>query len=711
MSFLAPWMLFALVLASAPIIIHLLNRRRFLRVDWAPMKYLKLTLKSNRRRLRLEQWLLLAVRTLAVLALFLAVARPVGTGTNLAGFLHVQGRASRVIVIDDSLSMSAQTDGQAAFARALETAVQILQVVGQQDSITVIRTSQPDEPLVRHAQPDEEQSARLYEAIRTMEQRQSASNWTTTLEAVDSHLQSAVYPLREVLLVTDLWVGGWNSDSIRLCDRWEEQKVTLRIFDVGKDPTGNRSVVSLEQATPVALLDTVVTVTATIRNDGAEPLKSEQALLKVDESVQPVVLPEIATDSTVEVPLSLTFDQPGQHRVTLQLPADVLPDDDVRHLIVDVRRNVDVTLVDGDPGLAPFESETDFLEIALTAGNAPWHATRAISSEWLEQPLTAPDIVVLANVTTVPPERVQELEELVSAGMGLMIFAGNEVDVDGCNGTLYRDGKGLLPARISQVRDDEVAGLTLEPFPDSPLAPLGKISPEALSRIRPRRFADVSLSAETDEQVRVLARWNDPQQSPAVLEKQFGRGRVLFWTVSADREWSDWPTDASYVLAMRMAAQAIAARASLGENLLCGQPITFPLNPDLAPTQATMQHVGSETVETLPVDRTIPDAPRLVELRTHAAGFYEARWDEAGLGERTQLFAADPDLLDVQQMRLSTASLPSFFGRLTPKVIQFSGNADDVATQGSELWRYLIVGLLGLTLVESCLASWVGRVR
>ena len=54
MSFLAPWMLFALVLASAPIIIHLLNRRRFLRVDWAPMKYLKLTLKSNRRRLRLH---------------------------------------------------------------------------------------------------------------------------------------------------------------------------------------------------------------------------------------------------------------------------------------------------------------------------------------------------------------------------------------------------------------------------------------------------------------------------------------------------------------------------------------------------------------------------------------------------------------------------------------------------------------------------------
>ncbi len=98
MSFLAPWMLFGLVLASAPIIIHLLNRRRFLRVDWAPMKYLKLTLKSNRRRLRLEQWLLLAVRTLLVVAVVLAVAEPyfqsLGLGA-IAGHIHQPNATSQ----------------------------------------------------------------------------------------------------------------------------------------------------------------------------------------------------------------------------------------------------------------------------------------------------------------------------------------------------------------------------------------------------------------------------------------------------------------------------------------------------------------------------------------------------------------------------------------------------------------------------------------
>src|ERR1051325_9613754 len=108
MTFLAPWLLGGLALAAVPVIIHLLNRRRFRLVDWGPMHYLKLTLKTNRRRLRLEQWLLLAVRTLAVAALFLAVARPAVSGTGFGAWLAGRSRTSRVLVIGDSLSMDAR---------------------------------------------------------------------------------------------------------------------------------------------------------------------------------------------------------------------------------------------------------------------------------------------------------------------------------------------------------------------------------------------------------------------------------------------------------------------------------------------------------------------------------------------------------------------------------------------------------------------------
>jgi hypothetical protein len=46
-----------------------------------------------------------------------------------------------------------------------------------------------------------------------------------------------------------------------------------------------------------------------------------------------------------------------------------------------------------------------------------------------------------------------------------------------------------------------------------------------------------------------------------------------------------------------------------------------------------------------------------------------------------------------------------------PKIIQVSPDADDIATEGSELWRHLAMILLGLLAIESCLAPWVGRIR
>src|SRR5215208_7061882 len=134
MTFLAPYLPGGLILASVPIIIHLLNRRRFRLVEWAPMKYLKLTIKTNRRRLRIEQLILLAVRTLVVLLLVFAVARPVISRGGIAGWLGAKGRTSRVLVIDDSLSMGyVAGGGRSAFDAAKEASGQLLKAVGPQD--------------------------------------------------------------------------------------------------------------------------------------------------------------------------------------------------------------------------------------------------------------------------------------------------------------------------------------------------------------------------------------------------------------------------------------------------------------------------------------------------------------------------------------------------------------------------------------------------
>ena len=53
-----------LAAAAAPLLIHLWNRRKYREVPWAAIEYLLAAMRKNSRRMQLEQWLLLAVRTL-----------------------------------------------------------------------------------------------------------------------------------------------------------------------------------------------------------------------------------------------------------------------------------------------------------------------------------------------------------------------------------------------------------------------------------------------------------------------------------------------------------------------------------------------------------------------------------------------------------------------------------------------------------------------
>ncbi len=115
LTFLSPLLIWGTLLGAIPLIIHLLNRRRFRRVEWAPMRYLKLTIQRNRRRIQIEQLLLLLLRIALPVLLFFFLARPVLNPTGLEGWLGSGGRSSQVVLVDDSLSMGYAADGPPAF--------------------------------------------------------------------------------------------------------------------------------------------------------------------------------------------------------------------------------------------------------------------------------------------------------------------------------------------------------------------------------------------------------------------------------------------------------------------------------------------------------------------------------------------------------------------------------------------------------------------
>ena len=103
MSYLQPWMLWALPAVLLPIIIHLLNRLRYRTVHWGAMMFLLKANKAATRRAKIRQYLLLLFRALVILFLIWAMSRPI-TGGWIG---KAAGGAPEVVIVllDRSASM------------------------------------------------------------------------------------------------------------------------------------------------------------------------------------------------------------------------------------------------------------------------------------------------------------------------------------------------------------------------------------------------------------------------------------------------------------------------------------------------------------------------------------------------------------------------------------------------------------------------------
>src|SRR5512132_16568 len=139
MSCLKPILLFGVAAVAVPIVIHFFNRRRFHRVVWGAMRFLRASVERNQRRMRIEDLILLALRCLLLALLALALARPAfkNAGSEFLG----QSKVTGVIILDNSESMG-MSDGTATrFEKARQAAEQALETMPAGSATAVLLAS------------------------------------------------------------------------------------------------------------------------------------------------------------------------------------------------------------------------------------------------------------------------------------------------------------------------------------------------------------------------------------------------------------------------------------------------------------------------------------------------------------------------------------------------------------------------------------------
>ena len=304
------------------------------------------------------------------------------------------------------------------------------------------------------------------------------------------------------------------------------------------------------------------------------------------------------------------------------------------------------------------------------------------------------------------------VERLVRRGMGLMIFSGDLVDTDLYNQRLYRDGRGLLPARLGRAIETPTTGIVVEKDPQSPLAPLAKLLPAALARIHVKQYTAVELGSPPPEGVSVLARWNNSENPPAVLKKVFGKGCVLLFTCTAGKKWTDWPLDPTFLLLVRSAALAIARSQESGGAIAAGEAIRVLLDSKQAAVDPKMNIPGKNPPEPVEIEKSTQGATELRYAKTFHTGLYTLSWRDEKSNPRSSRFAVNPPRSESDLEPLAESELAGLLGNLKPTIQQrYETVGANLSTAPREIWRSMATILLGLLGVESVFAVWVGRER
>ncbi len=584
MGFLAPLMLAGVVAVGVPIAIHLIGRRRARVVKFAALDFLMATKRRTARRLRLRERALLVVRAMACAAVALALAKPF-TSCAHKGPQVTRGPQAAVLVIDDSFASGYVVDGKPWIKVATEEARKILAQLGPEAEVAIVRASQGAE----HPTELTRDHLRLRDQLLALDASARPADTTRALARAAQLLAASSHARKTVFLISLLAKTGLAADPA-----WGADGPMLSVIDVRPPKMPNLAVVGLHVDADPGAGSRGVKLDAEVGNFGSEPAKVELSLTIADRVVARGQL-EIAAGETKTKPFLATL-PPGARAsdASVSLASDALAIDDRRFVRAQLRDEVRVLLVDGDPRSVRHDDELFYLEAALRPGDREDSGTqvRAITAEELagitpgahadtKLALDDFDVVVLANVAALPAEQVNVLADWVRAGGGILVAPGDRVDPAAYDRTMLpllpqglRDPVDMTWGASPEDRDSRALHLVKWEADHPIFTPFSKDAPE----LADAKYFKISLLGPTTNTLdrKVLARFTNG--AAALVEASLGSGHTLLYTSTLDRDWNDLPIHPGFVPLIHQAMRHLARKHTLGVDAdhLVGSTVVLP---------------------------------------------------------------------------------------------------------------------------------------
>ncbi len=711
-----------LAAAAAPILIHLWNKRRYREVSWAAIEYLLAAMRKNSRRMRIEQLILLIMRTAIIVLLVLAVAQPF---FNQIGLPFVPGqRTLKVLVLDGSYSMAYKPTDKSRFDRAKELAEQIVDESAQGDAFTLILMGDPPQVVV--GTPAVEPSDFVQE-IENLSLPHGGADLPAALDQVERVCQSASsagLSRTEVYFLTDLGRNTWVpeakdaavSDYRQRLDRLAAQ-ASLVVLDLGQTGCENLAVTSVDAGAPFITTAHEAALSAQVRNFGGQAREHQLVELHVDGRRVKESYVDVAAGEQATIAFNHRFDAPGDHVVEVRLETDLLDVDNHRWLSVPVKDHVRVLCVNGKPGSGPMTGATDYLALALNPGSGDSQSSSVVTAEviaesaLLERDLTQYDCIFLCNVAQFTSSEARLLDGVLQRGGGLVFFLGDQVLADRYNRELGGEqGVRILPAKLGKVVRKAQYQYRFDPLDyRHPLVDVFK-GREQSGLLTTPVYTYFHLDVDPDAKARVALAFEGGD--PAIVEEAIHRGRSILVATECSRSsvdptshdpWTTMPVWPSFVpLVQELVGLAVSGQKA-EHNVEVGQTLGESLAAIASRATVSVTNPAGATEE---VRMTLdPTSSRWSYTDTQQSGVYQVALGAPLGGE--EAFAVNVDTAESDLTKIDPDELPRQFAT------HRQTNLDDVESptiqKRSGLHKLLLYCVLGLLLTETFFAWWFGR--
>ena len=734
---LQPIMLLGLLSLVIPLIIHLLSKRRFNVVEWGAMQFLQLQ-KKTKRKIQLEQILLMFLRMAMLAFLVLAFAHLWGKGAFLSQIIP-GSQKDIMLVLDSSYSMTALVDGEALFTKAQNTIYTLLHDLPLQDKVGIIDAR--EQPLLVVEKPILDRAA-LRKLVSHLPPPTGTTQLTAAIERAIQTLNDSTTLERDIIVLTDFQkIGTELENSLtwqRLDDLLNQLAVKPRIwfYDLSSEndaPIVNYYINDLKLSRETTVPGFPVKVTANIKVFGQiAPGTTRQVFIAInsqrlgDKSTQV----RLNTNGEATAEFELRLDEPGEFRIAVQLEEDGLNFDNLSERIIVVKTGLPLLIVDGAPHPDPTLAETYFLKLAYDASHdsSPWvKASLTDLSKLPQVNLQQFQAVLLANTADLPAKIKQDLIQLVEHGGNLIIAPGDRTQANFVDGWLNSGQLNCFPAKLESIHeippsasDQETAAphgssfvlpwlnkfqeqqggdLTLTRF-----TKYWKISPIELAKSVPVKKDNQSPILQDSS---IIARFTN--QDPWIIQRKIGAGSICMLATPLDADWSTLPSKNDFLPFIHELIFSLTNWKS-GRNLLVGEALTLELPYGTEPSTWKIRG-PHQSLEFLPQSLKQDEKTFLTHPSAIYAGVYEYYSTNRDPLKKlpSHLFhvasshtESDLTKLSAEDVKLLTGDS----GRLTVvRTFTEISNNWKVKETGTELWRALLLLFLLFLVLEIFITS------